>query len=366
MRIGIVVLCKTLGGPKIYGYNLVRALSSTGTKDEYVVLTDNVEDFKDVSNISPLLIKLKSLYSLAWWDYLSISNTARGLGLQLLHNTKSVLPFFISCRSIVTIHDMAPFLFPHTFPRSHRMYLQYSTARAGRKADLIITVSQNSKRDIMQLLNVNEDKIHVIYNGLDEDFKPVNDDTLRSVRQKYGIGEKVILYVGTLQPRKNVDLIIKAYSKLRKENKIEHQLVIAGRKGWMVRELDSLIDDLNLKEDVLFTGYIPRHELPSLYNLAEIFVYPSSYEGFGLSVLEAMACGIPVITTNKSSLPEIVGNAGVLLNDLHEETLAEAMWTLIGSDSLRQEYRERGIAKSKKFSWTKTAEDHLRVYHSIV
>lgn len=366
MRIGIVILCKTIGGPKVYGYNLVKALSSINKENDYKVLTDDVQEFRGIPNISPILIKLRSLYALPWWDYIGLSNTTKRLNLQVFHNTKGVLPYSMPCKSVVTIHDMAPFLFPHTFPRSHRIYLQYSMARAAGKSDFIITVSENSKQDILRIFNLKEEKVKVIYNGISENFKPINDESLLySIRQKYGFPDKIILYIGTLQPRKNVDTLIRSYYRLRKEKKIEHQLVIAGRKGWLVKELIKLVDELRLSKDVVFTGYIPDKDLPSLYNLADIFVYPSSYEGFGLSVLEAMACGTPVITTNISSLPEVVSDAGMLLNSINEDELADAMWTLISNDSLRQDYSQKGIIQAKKFSWKRAAEETLQLYTSL-
>jgi glycosyltransferase involved in cell wall biosynthesis len=261
---------------------------------------------------------------------------------------------------------MAPFLFPETFPVHHRIYLQSNIRLAGRKADRIITVSQNSKEDIVKILKVSEKKVSVVYNGVSEEFKKIDDPLLfSSFKKKHNLPDKIILYVGTIQPRKNVDILLKIFHDLKKEKRIEHKLVIIGRDGWLYNSVEDQIRSLNLENDVIRIKNLSDEELPIIYNISDLFVYPSSYEGFGLSILEAMACGVPVIASNLSSIPEVVGDAGILVDPRNCEEIKDAVYKLISNEALRQHYVKKGLERASRFSWDNAAACLIRIYNEV-
>jgi glycosyltransferase involved in cell wall biosynthesis len=366
MEIAIVALMRTIGGIRTYAWNLIKTLSLIDTKNKYTLFTDDASQFQGASNFNVIPLKLPTRYLLPWREYITIPNTLRNSRAEIFHHTKSILPFFISCKKIVSIFDVSPLLFPEMFPFFERVYLQKNTERAVQQADCILTISENSKNDIINYFRVDESKVRVTYIGVSEHFKPIKDKHgMHEVRQRYGLGESVILFVGTIQPRKNIDILIRAYHKLRKEKRIDHQLVIVGRFGWLYHGLLALIKELGEERNVIFTGPVSDEELPFFYNHADIFVYPSSYEGFGLPVIEAMACGTPVITSNVSSLPEITGDAGLLVAPQNTEELADSMKMLLFDNALQLSLIEKGSQQIKKFSWYECASQTLRIYNEV-
>ncbi|MCL4534357.1 MAG: glycosyltransferase family 4 protein, partial [Bacteroidetes bacterium] len=185
-------------------------------------------------------------------------------------------------------------------------------------------------------------------------------------RAERGVPERFILYLGTLEPRKNVERLIEAYARLKRAGEIPHKLVLGGARGWLYDRIFARVHELSLEEDVLFTSYIPYHELPLWYNLADIFIYPSLYEGFGLPPLEAMACGTPVVTSSGSSLPEVVGAAAMTVDPLDVSAIASAIARVLNEPSLRERLKAEGPRRAARFSWTNAAEQTLKTYHSVL
>jgi glycosyltransferase involved in cell wall biosynthesis len=279
--------------------------------------------------------------------------------IDLLHSLAFVTPLVSPCPSVITIYDLSFLVFPQGFKYSKRLYLSLLTRLSAGKARRIITISESTKRDTVRLLGVSSEKVDVIYCGVDKAFCPLPERKVASFRQKRGLPERIILFVGTIEPRKNVARLVEAYSRLRDG---QVKLVIGGARGWLYEEIFARVEELELTGDVLFPGYIPSNELPLWYNAAELFVYPSLYEGFGLPPLEAMACGTPVITSNVSSLPEVVGEAGLTVDPMDSERLAETMNQVLSDEVLRQSMRERGLARAGCFSWAKAARETVGVY----
>ena len=230
-----------------------------------------------------------------------------------------------------------------------------------KRSDKIIAVSYSTKQDLMNYFKISDNKIKVIYEAADQIFQPLSSEKVQHFKDKYDLNYQYILYVGTLEPRKNIPLIIKAFYILNKEG-FQHKLVIAGKKGWKYKTIYQLIDKLNLQKEVIFIGFIPDNDLPALYNAANLFVYPSLYEGFGLPPLEAMSCGCPVITSNISSLPEVVGDAGIMIDPYSVDELYEAMHKVLINEIVRKDMIKKGLERSQMFSWTKTAEETLKIY----
>lgn len=285
-----------------------------------------------------------------------------------LYHEPNYIPRMFGGKTIVTIHDVSYRLFPQYHPWRRVAKLRLFERRI-HKAEHILTDSENSKHQIKEMLKIPEDMITVTYLGVDEQFRPLAlDDVKKQILKKtYGLPERFFLYVGTLEPRKNLSRLVDAYNAFRNENlKEDIKLVLAGGKGWLYESIFNRVQELNLVNDIIFTGYIADEDLPYLYNLSLAFVYPSLYEGFGLPPLEAMSCGIPVISSNASSLPEVVGNAGIMVDPLRVDDIAAAMLLVFQSQTLRDNLSIRGLEQAKKFSWKRCAEETLQVYKNCL
>ena len=275
-----------------------------------------------------------------------------------------VLPLVHPKSSVVTVHDLGYLYYPAAHRPLDRFYLDLSTCYNARAASRVIAVSRATKGDLVQHYGIEPDKITVVYSGCDETMEPVEDEaTIEGVKARYGIQGDYILYVGTLQPRKNLGRLLEAYATVRKQAKRGETpcLVIAGRKGWLYDQIFQRVEGLGLKTGVIFPGYVPQDDLPALLSGARLFAFPSLYEGFGLPVLEAMACGTPVLCSNVSSLPEVAGNAALLVDPLDVENMAEAMNRLLQDEELRAQLVERGLRQVRQFSWDRCARETLAV-----
>jgi glycosyltransferase involved in cell wall biosynthesis len=287
------------------------------------------------------------------------------LGLDLIHFP--ALPPPVACfRPFVwTLHDATPWLYPKTMTLKGRLYFRWVGAWAARLSRAIITDSENAKRNIVDVLRIPEGKVRAIHLGIDGAFTRLDDrDFLDSVRARYGLPEHFILSVGTLEPRKNLPFLIEAYRRYRQVTQTNIGLVIVGRTGWNLQA-----DQQRLFEHgsgVALTGFVPQKDLVALYSLADVFVLPSIYEGFGFPPLEAMACGCPVIVSNRGSLPEIVGDAALLIDPEDIDSLVSALQRVLSTPSLRVALAQRGLARVKGFSWTSTAMKTLELYDQVV
>lgn len=275
------------------------------------------------------------------------------------------LPIRKVCRYVVTIHDLVPLFFPELVPKKHLLFFRLFMKRVAHTADLIITDSEHSKEDILQHLNVPEEKIRVIYLGYQQQYHRIQEQQkISEILARYRICQPYLLFVGVIEPKKNLERLVEAYRLLQKDAAIPQntQLVIAGGKGWFSERLYQKVKDCKLDQHIVFPGYIPDEHLPALYSGAELFVFPSLYEGFGLPVLEALSYGTPVVTSNVSSLPEIAGDAGFLIDPTEPKAIAQGITTVLSDDLLRQQMREQGYRQAQKFSWTRTAQATYQVY----
>ncbi len=266
-------------------------------------------------------------------------------------------------KTVLTIHDLAFMLFPGYYLKSSLGKLVREVPRCARQATLIIAVSQSTKEGVVNLLGISPQKIRVVPMAVASRFKVVEDEALKeSIRRRYGLPPRFFLFVGLLNPRKNGERLIRAYHRLRSKMALPHKLVFVGGKGWLYRNVLAQVEELGLEKEVIFTGYVADEDLPLIYNVAEALVYPSVYEGFGLPILEAMACGAPVITSNVSSAPEVAGGAALLVDPYNVEQLAEVMYKVASQADLRAYLTRRGLKRARDFSWEKTALKTLAVY----
>ncbi|MDE3074656.1 MAG: glycosyltransferase family 4 protein [Chloroflexota bacterium] len=299
------------------------------------------------------------------WEQLLLPVIARGMGVDVLHCPVNVSPLLAPCPTALTIHDLTFLLFPDRFNWERQRYLAALTRASARRASRVMTDSEWTKRDVTRLLRVPPEKIQVVYPGLDETFFPRPAEELREFRRQRHLPERFLLYLGTLEPRKNIELLVQAYSLLLKQGLRSCPLVIAGGKGWRFDRIFAEVARHGLTDQVLFPGYVDPADQPLWYGAATLFVYPSLYEGFGLPPLEAMACGTPVITSNASSLPEVVGRAGITVNPNSASDLAGAIAEVLGSQEKRDQMIQAGLRQAATFSWREAAQRTQQVYEQV-
>lgn len=298
------------------------------------------------------------------WQQFELPRRAQAAKADLLHVPGFDAPLWKPCTVVLTVHDLIGLLFPANLPPISRFYWAWWLPRTIHWADWIIADSEHTRRDLIRLLGIPAERIEVIYLGVDEAFQPLETQArLEAVRHKYSLPLNIILYVGTLEPRKGLETLIAAYGALAAD--IPHDLVIAGKKGWYTAPLFLQVEDLGLDPRVHFTDYVADEDLPSLYNLAELFVYPSRYEGFGLPPLEAMACGTPVVCSNAASLPEIIGDAALSVPPDDAEALAAAIRRVLADKALRAKMRASGLERARSFTWEKTARRTAEIYERV-
>lgn len=285
--------------------------------------------------------------------------------LSLIHDPVGVMPLFLTgARKIVTIHDVVPYIYPETSTKLDKLIYHYWLPLAVRRLDAIITVSEQSKQDIIRYLPVNEEDVVVIPEAAGSSYRLMNPIDVKPVLNRYGIDFPYILYVGSLESRKNLPRLLEAFARVRTQHP-DWKLVIVGARKWKFSSIFETVKRLELEPFVHFTGYVEEEHLPAIYNGADLFVFPSLYEGFGLPVLEAMASGTPVITSNCSSLPEVAGDAAILIDPYDIQAMADAIQQVLSDPSLAATLRVKGLARAKTFSWKRTAEETIAVYERV-
>jgi len=273
-----------------------------------------------------------------------------------------IAPLTKKCKKVITFHDLSFEHYPEFFSWRKRAWQKFlmNTREEANRADKIIAVSQSTKNDLINLYKIKENKIEVVHSGVGKEFKLINKDILLrdKIREKYNLPEKFILYFGTIEPRKNLIGLINAFEFIKDE---EYKLVIAGTKGWLYQDIFKAAHQSKKRNKIIFTGFVEEKDKPYLYNLASLFVYPSFFEGFGFPPLEAMACGVPVIASINSSLPEVVGNAGLMINPKNIDELAWSIEIVLDDNVLRESLIRKGIKQAQKFSWQNCAKKTLKV-----
>jgi len=381
LRIGIDYTAAVRQGAGIgrYTRELVRALAKLDQANDYVLFAaaggQRLVDTGWPPSFQMHSVPLSDRTLAILWHRLHLPlwvELATG-PVDIFHSPDFVLPPVRRARTMLTVHDLSFIRYPQCADANLRAYLNKVVPRSVHRADLVLADSQNTKDDLAELLGVASDKIEVVYPGVEERFRPIEDKaTLEEVRKRYNLPPRFILGLGTLQPRKNFARLIEAFADLRSFDIAQDRfaicnlrLVIVGGKGWLYEDIFAAVERLGLGEKVVFPGFIADEDLPALYNLADLFVFPSLYEGFGLPPLEAMACGTPVITSDTSSLPEVVGEAGLMVEATDVAALAEAMKRVLGDNALREGMITKGLEQAEKFTWEKAAAKLLNLYEAI-
>jgi len=297
------------------------------------------------------------------WTHLRLSLEMARHPPDVLFVPAHVLPVVHPRRSVVTVHDLGYLYYPHAHRLFDRLYLRWSTRYNARAASHLLADSQATRDDLVRHCGIPPQKVTVVYPGLDPALRPADEEAIAAVRRRYALPDDYLLYVGTLHPRKNLVRLVEAFARVQKD--VRGQLVIAGKKGWLYQDIFRRVEELGLGERVLFPGYVPEADLPALLSGARLFVFPSLYEGFGFPVLEAMACGVPVVCSNASSLPEVVGEAALLVDPHDVDALAEAIVRAWCDKDLREELIARGFRQVRRFSWERAARQVLAVLTGI-
>jgi len=365
MNIGIIVeknLDGQKGGLEVYTYNLIKNLLKVDKKNNYFFIKDSKNtgfprenEIKINLGETPARKVLKNSF-----DLLTI---VKRYMLDIIHDPCQMGPFLLpmKVKKILTLHDLFPLTHPKTAPSRYSPYIyKYLLPQVLKRTDQIIAVSKNTKKDILEYFPSLKDQITIIYEAVDKSFRKIKN--LEKTRRKYKLDLPFIFSLGSLNPRKNLVTLIKAFSKLKTQG-LKHKLVIGGREGWRFENIFQQARDLVKKGEIIFTDFIPEEDLPYFYNLADLFVFPSLYEGFGIPILEAMACGCPVITSNISSMPEVAGRAALFINNpLDVDEIASKITQVLINSNLKKGLIKKGFVQAVKFSWERTARETIKVY----
>ncbi|MGQ9683652.1 MAG: glycosyltransferase family 4 protein [Anaerolineae bacterium] len=347
-----------------YCLQLMRALADINTEDQFIIFQSRRDSRQLVSQSN---FRIRRLWTPSHHplEQALLSLELRLTPMQVLHSPDFIPPFRRTCRSIITIHDLGFLLYPQSLTKSSARYYG-QIDQAVRRTDHIIAVSESTRRDIVRMLGVPEHMITVIYEAPRRFFHPLPDVDLRQrLRQRFKLERDYVLFVGTIEPRKNIPGLLNAFQQLLDHYHPDVDLVLAGAPGWLTDEVYALVGRLGLSGRVRFLGRVSDEELVWLYNAARMLVLPSFYEGFGLPPLEAMACGTPVIVANVSSLPEVVGDAGLLVEPTDTDELTVAMWRLLSDELLRKELIAKGARRAASFSWERAARETLELYRRV-
>jgi glycosyltransferase involved in cell wall biosynthesis len=350
-----------------YTAALAEWLAKNNQKHQYELLSpfDFNFDIRDgrPDNLSKRFLPVRSVFR-KWW-LVGLPTMLLISPVDLFHGTNYSVPIFATCPTVVTIHDMSLFAQAHTHESINVVRGKRRIPIMARRASMIIAPSEYTKREIVKYLGTPAEKIEIIYEAARENMQPLPLSDCQSVLEKHQIKRPYILYVGTIEPRKNLITLIRAYHEVLKTTSHRPQLVFCGGRGWLDSDVFSLVEELRLQDLVRFTGYVDEVDLPALYSAAQVFVYPSLYEGFGLPPLEAMACGTPVVVSNSSSLPEVVADAGITHDPYDYQALAESVIKLFDDAAMHKHYQNAGLEQASRFSWERAARETQSVYDDL-
>jgi len=350
-------------GTEHYSASLLRALAELPAARAtpvalYVNLDDALEAEERLQFALPEAWRVRAIPFPRLWTHLRLSAEMVLRRPGVLFVPSHVVPLLHPRKTVVTVHDLGYFVYPEAHTRLSRIYLRASTWFSVRAAKRVLAISQATKRDLMKYYGVPAGKIRVVYHGCDPVFRPVRDEkALADVASRYGVSRPYCLHVGTLQPRKNLGVLVEAWRLLRERMGRPPALLLAGKRGWLYESLFEQVKRAGLDDLVKFTDYVDREDLPALYSGALALTFPSLYEGFGLPPLEAMSCGTPVICSNATSLPEVVGDAGILLDPTGVEAWADAVQRIAGNADEREQLSQRGLAQAGQFTWERCARE---------
>jgi glycosyltransferase involved in cell wall biosynthesis len=352
-----------------YIVSLVRALGRVDPGGDYVVYARHHAlghfqglpagfEVVDVGNLSR--------WRRQAWEQTALPLDLRRRGVRLLHSPHHTTPLFAPCPRVVTFHDVTFFLIPERYPLTRRVYFQVMTILASRRARRVIVPSAAVREDVRVVLRLPPERTAVTYEGVEPEFRRLDREKCSALmRERYGLPEGYLLSLGTREPGKNREAVFRALRLLLDEGRDLH-LAVVGQRGWRLAREEDALHELGLEQRVHFTGYVDQADLPALYSGASAFVFPSLYEGFGLPALEAMACGVPVVTSNTSALPEVVGDAALKVDPTDTRAIADAIARILDDETLAGLLREAGVERAAEFTWEGCATATVSVYRRLL
>lgn len=352
-------------GTERYSYELLAALARIDRRHRYTLYTNGLP-----ATLPPLgaNFDLRALRLPRLWTHLRLGPYTRLVPPDVLFVPAHVIPLVHPPRCVVTVHDLGYLAFPESHTPRRHLELELTTRWSLAAARRVIAISQATRMALIRHYGADPDRISVIYHGLSNQFRPASAEAIAEVRARYGLERPYFLYVGTIQPRKNLDRLITAFARMYQREETSAYwpnpaqrplLVIGGKRGWLSEAIERRAREAGAGELVRLPGYLPDADLPALFSGALAFVFPSLYEGFGMPVLEAMACGAPVLTSNSSALPEVAGDAALLVDPQDTEAITAGLLRLAGDPDLRADLRRRGLARAAEFSWERCARETL-------
>jgi glycosyltransferase involved in cell wall biosynthesis len=370
MRIGILswILDRERTGIDHYLYNIVMEMIKADKYRSISLIHYKRSEDEIYKKVNDIIINSLPFNII---NPVSLSRSIKRAEIDLLHLPShippQVCPYFFNkdVKKILTVHDLIPLLFARKLPAFYKLWGP-TLKLIKNRPDCIITDSFNTQNDLIKYLKIPKEKIKVIYLAPNDNLKLIQNKSsiLEEMEAKYNITSPFILYVGSIELRKNLIMLVTAFHKLLKKG-LNSKLVLIGTLGYGHQEIIKTVNSLGISKQVIFLGYVPDNDLIKFYNAADLFVFPSFYEGFGLPPLEAMACGTPVITSNSSSLPEVVGDAGVTLDPTDCEGFVDSMYQILTNESLKSEMSNKSLKRAKMFNWEKTAQETWNVYEEV-
>lgn len=364
MKICIDLRSPGYAGVLNYVTCLLRSLLKLDKENNYIILVDRKgvwEGYGVKQEVIP------SNTPLGWmiWSNTILPKFLQEENVDVYHSSKHITAFRKKTKKIITFHSARFFLMPEHYKLHDYIYWRIMYPAAAKRYDRVITVSEAERENYLRYISVSEKKFKVIHLAAHERFKIIEDhNKLEETRRKFNLPDQFILFVGRLLPVKNIEGIIRAYHVIKKQRTLDHKLVIVGKESWYSKKIHSLVRELSLTEDIIFTGAI-FDELPCVYNLADLFVFPSYYEAFGAVPLEAMACGRPVVASRSGGIPEVVGDAAILVSPTDVNELADAIGQVLSSGSLRASMIQKGLQRTQLFSWERCAAEHRQIYEEL-
>jgi glycosyltransferase involved in cell wall biosynthesis len=371
MRIGLNAQILTDGrtGVTRFAKNVIQLLPEIGTEHEFIVFGNPRDVPAQQKNVTlvPTPAWINSSTKRIVWEQIRLPHLIKNMNVDLMYYPDHTSPFYnIKPKIIITVHDVSTFAVPDTVGIARRLYKQTVIRRSVQLCDAILTGSEATKKEIIKYLPLSVHKTNVVLYGLEESIAQVRDEHILSqIKIKHQLTTPFILYVGTLEARKNIKRIIRAFAKGRKSHQWKQRLVLVGAPGYRFNDIERAIAEESVKDLVTITGYIDNNDLSGIYSLADALIYPSLYEGFGFPPLEAMKCGCPVVASYATSLPEVIGDAGILVNPYSEDEIFVAMHRVLSDRKLHDELVQKGKDRIRQFTWKKTVEGILQVMTQI-
>ncbi len=374
LKIGIEaqrIFRKKKHGMDMVALELIRHLQLIDTKNQYYIFVQNNEDCNIIEPSPNFKIIKTPSFPYPYWEQILLPQYVKKYNLDILHCTSNTAPLNVKCKLVLTLHDII-YLEKLNFTQGTpyqiigNLYRRWNVPKVVKNAEVIITVSNFEKHAIQKHFNYNDAKVKTVYNGVGSHFAPIhNMDILSLIKSKYSLPDNYIFYLGNTDPKKNVAGVLQALSILKKQGKLNTKLLMLDIDRSFLQQQLSTIGDESLMNNLAFCGYVPNIDLPAIYAQASMFLYPSLRESFGIPLLEAMACGVPVITSNTSSMPEVAANAALLCNPFNASSIADAIMQFQTNTTLAKDLAQQGLYRASQFSWLSNAKQTLDIYNTL-